>query len=150
MDWRASPIEVGPVSRAASAGLLLLRLGFFAALATTHGVANARDLAAGVDFPDPIGLGSAASHALVTFAELVCGALVAIGLVTRPAAAVVAFNFAVAFFVVHADDSFARGELAFDYRVAAAGLALAGPGEWSVDGWLDASRRRVVLEAGGS
>lgn len=143
MDWRASLIEIGPVSRALSAGLLLLRLGFFAALAATHGVANARDLVAGVEFPDPIGLGPVASHVLVTFAELVCGALVAIGLFTRPAAAAVAFNFAVAFFVVHADDSFARGELAFHYLVAGAGFALTGPGAWSVDGWLRASRGRA-------
>lgn len=146
--WTVRLLDPGPHASMSSAGVLVLRLGFFAVLAATHGAANARGLAAGpVEFPDPLGLGPTTSLVLVTFAELVCGMLVAVGLFTRVAAGIVAFNFAIAFFLFHASDPFARGELAFHYLVAAAALVMIGPGRWSVDARL---RARCSLARGSS
>ena len=65
-------------------GLLLLRLWFGGAMAALHGwykVANYADLAK--KFGDPIGIGATPSLILTIFAELVCGVLLATGLVGR-------------------------------------------------------------------
>ena len=52
-------------------------------------------------FPDPLGVGSTTSLALAVFAEVVCSVLLAFGLFTRLAAAVLAINMATAFLMVH-------------------------------------------------
>jgi putative oxidoreductase len=69
--------------------------------------------------------------------ELVCGALVIIGLFTRPAAFLLSGMTAVAYFWAHAPAGFFpilnRGELAVLYCFAFLYLAAAGGGPWSVD-----------------
>ena len=52
-------------------------------------------------FPDYFGIGSQASLALAVFAELVCAALLVVGLFTRFAALSLAITMAVAFFLAH-------------------------------------------------
>ena len=73
--------------------------------------------------------------------ELVGGALIAIGLFTRPAAFLVSGLMAFAYFMGHATKGFLpivnQGELAIIYCWFALYLAAAGPGAWS----LDAMRR---------
>lgn len=72
--------------------------------------------------------------------ELVCGALVAIGLGTRPAAFLLSGMTAVAYFMVHAQRGFYPilngGELAALYSFVFLYIAAAGPGPISVDRML--------------
>ena len=69
--------------------------------------------------------------------ELVGGALIVIGLFTRPVAFVLAGFMAVAYFMAHAPSGFFpvlnHGELAIMFCFAFLFLAVAGPGRWAVD-----------------
>lgn len=69
--------------------------------------------------------------------ELVGGALIVIGLFTRPAAFIASGMAAVAYFLVHAPQSFFpavnQGEAALLYAFIFLYLAAAGGGAWSVD-----------------
>ena len=71
------------------------------------------------------------------FFELVGGALLVIGLFTRPVAFILSGMTAVAYFYAHAGRGFFPilngGELAALYCFAFLYLAAAGPGPWSVD-----------------
>ena len=71
------------------------------------------------------------------FIELIGGALLILGLLTRPAAFIVSGEMAVAYFMVHAPKSFYPlingGTLAIMYCFACLYLSTAGAGPWSVD-----------------
>jgi putative oxidoreductase len=71
------------------------------------------------------------------FLELIGGALLIIGLLTRPAAFILSGEMAVAYFMVHAPKSFYPlingGTLAIMYCFACLYLSTAGAGPWSVD-----------------
>src|ERR1700682_4966801 len=71
------------------------------------------------------------------FLELIGGALLVIGLFTRPVAFILAGMTAVAYFYAHAPRGFFPalngGELAILFCFALLYLAAAGPGPWSVD-----------------
>jgi putative oxidoreductase len=71
--------------------------------------------------------------------ELVGGALLLIGLFTRPVAFLLAGEMAFAYFIAHAPHGFwpllNRGELAALYTFVFLYLAAAGGGPWSVDRW---------------
>jgi putative oxidoreductase len=75
--------------------------------------------------------------------ELVGGALIALGLLTRAAAFICSGEMAVAYFMVHAPKSFYpalnMGEAAILYCFVFFYLVFAGPGPWSLDA---AVRRR--------
>ncbi len=115
-------------------GLLLLRLWFGLSLALNHGwpkamgfdrfVANVAKQ--GFPVPSAFAVGAAAS-------ELVGGLLLAVGLLTRPAAVSVAVTMLVAAFVIHGADPFTKKELALGYATAAIALLVAGPGKLSLD-----------------
>lgn len=70
--------------------------------------------------------------------ELVGGALVAVGLFTRPVAFVLSGLMAFAYFMGHAPNGFlptmTQGELAVIYCWFALYLSAVGPGAWSLDG----------------
>jgi putative oxidoreductase len=78
--------------------------------------------------------------------ELVGGALLAIGLFSRPAAFIMSGMAAAAYFIAHAPQSFFpiinKGELAALYCFVFLYLFFAGPGPWSVDAMR--ARGRVV------
>lgn len=107
-------------------GLLLLQ----------HGTAKV------LDFPfiekmanvDPTSRGGIAG-----FLELFGGALLVLGLFTRPVAFVMSGLMAFAYFLAHAKRSFFpiinEGELAVLYCFVFLFLAAAGAGPWSVDAW---------------
>ena len=69
--------------------------------------------------------------------ELIGGALIVIGLFTRPVAFVLSGFMAVAYFLAHAPGGFFpvlnHGELAAMYCFAFLFLAAAGPGSWAID-----------------
>lgn len=158
----ATSTATGP-EPALSLGLLTLRLGT-AGYLMTHGWSKLLMVRDGQHemFGDPVGLGPAASLLLVTFAELVCSLLVAVGLATRIAAVPVVFTMGVAAFVAHRADpwtmtaaamrffagtseSWASKQPAVMFLVVFLALMLTGPGRYSVDHLLRrwwGSRRR--------
>jgi putative oxidoreductase len=76
--------------------------------------------------------------------ELVAGALIAIGLLTRCAAFVASGEMAVAYFKAHAPGNFwpsmNHGELAVLYCFVFLYFAFAGAGAWSIDGLIGRNR----------
>jgi putative oxidoreductase len=70
--------------------------------------------------------------------EIICGFLVAVGLLTRLAAFVASGEMAVAFFMVHAPQGLIpyvnKGELAVVYCFVFFYIFLRGAGSWSIDG----------------
>jgi putative oxidoreductase len=128
----------------ADAGLLVLRLWLGLSLLLLHGRVKLLGFAElSHKFPDPLGVGSTTSLILAVFAEVLCSALLVMGLVTRFAAFNTAFTMGVAFFLVH-KTSLAMGpgsgELAFIYLAGFVTLLIAGPGRFSMDAWLQPTR----------
>lgn len=115
-------------------GLLLLRVGLGAAMIVGHGYGKLTKIIKGdMSFMDPIGIGEAPTLILAALAELVFSFLLIIGLKTRIATIPLALTMAVAFFVVHAADSFVVKETALLYLVGFVSVALLGPGKYSID-----------------
>jgi putative oxidoreductase len=79
--------------------------------------------------------------------ELVCGILIAIGLLTSIAAFIASGEMAVAYFLMHAKSSFwpliNHGELAILYCFLFLYIASTGAGIWSVDSVRRGGRRRI-------
>ena len=119
-----------------SLGLLVLRVWLGATLLLNHGIGKAKgfsEMSGG--FPDPLHVGHATSLGLVIFAEVIAAALLALGLVTRFAALIIAVNMAVAFVYAHhmSLSGSHSGELAFIYLGGCVALLLAGGGAISLD-----------------
>jgi len=117
-----------------SIGLLLLRVGLGALMAGLHGWGKLTKVANGdMAFADPIGIGQAPGLVMATFAEFACSILILLGLFTRLACVPLIVTMLVAGFVVHADDPWAKKELAFLYLCGYLTLLFTGPGRFSVD-----------------
>lgn len=105
-------------------------------LFTQHGAQKVLGLLGGVD-----GAGATApllsQYGLAGVLELVGGALLVIGLLTRPVAAVLTLLMLVAYVIAHASQGVVPvqngGELALLYALVFAFLAAGGPGRWSLD-----------------
>lgn len=124
-----------------SLGLLTLRVGVGAMMLFGHGWGKLMNFGAlSENFPDPLGVGSTASLAMAVFGEVVCAGLLVLGLFTRLAAVPFLVTMLVAAFVVHADDPWAKKEMAMLFAVPAVTLIFTGGGAFSIDGWL--KRRR--------
>jgi len=120
--------------------LLVLRVWFGLLLFVKHGLDKAMNFSGlSAHFADPFHIGPKASLILVLLAEVVCSLLVALGLWTRVAAAIVVINLTVAFAFAHHFQLFGQrnGELAFAFVGAFLTLCVSGPGRWSVDGFRD-------------
>ncbi|MBI5495457.1 MAG: DoxX family protein [Deltaproteobacteria bacterium] len=119
-------------------GLLLLRLTAGGIMVFVHGwgkLAGFADKSA--SFPDPLGVGSAASLALAVFAEVFCALGLVTGTLTRLAVVPLVVTMLVAAGMVHAGDPWAKKELALVYLTLFATLGLTGPGRFSVDHLVD-------------
>ena len=85
-----------------------------------------------------MGLALDSPAAFAGIIELVCGALIALGWFTRPAAFLASGTMAFAYFIAHAPKNFFPvnngGDAAILYCFIFLFLACAGPGAWSVDG----------------
>ena len=119
------------------AALLVLRVWLGASLLLLHGWGKLKGwekMSGG--FPDPLHVGHEMSLALAIFGEVVCSALLVLGLFTRFAALGCATTMAVAFSLQHkmALSGAASGELAFIYLAGFVAILLAGPGRFALDG----------------
>ena len=129
-------------------GLLVLRV-VAASFMLTHGWPKLQKIFAGDwTFADPIGVGQGPSLLLAALAEFGGSVLVLVGWKARWAAIPVVFTMLVAGIVVHANDPWARKELAFLYGTIYAAVVFLGPGRYSVDGWLGGSGETGRGEAG--
>lgn len=121
----------GPV---ANLGILILRVFVGLTLALAHGTGKippSDRFIEGVGklgFPMPEHFAWAAS-----LSEFLGGILIALGLLTRPAAFFVMFTMGTAFFLVHAADPFQKKELALAYGVIALAILLIGSGRYGLD-----------------
>jgi len=126
----------GSNSPAANLGLLVLRVWLGLSMLVLHGWPKLVGFnEKSKFFPDPLGIGSPTSLVLAIFAEVVCSALLVLGLFGRFAALAWAGTMAMAFSRVHrfalsGDNS---GELAFVYLAASVILLVAGSGRYSLD-----------------
>ena len=118
----------------ANAGLLILRV-FIGAALLTHGwgkmfggLEGFTQAVAGMGIPLP-----QVSAFLAAFAESFGAILLAIGLLTRPAAFLIVATMAVAIFGAHKGQPFSAQEAAWLYLVPALFFLLKGAGQWSVD-----------------
>lgn len=128
--WLDNTTRHGP----GSLGLLILRLGVGGMMLFGHGwdkLAHFSEKTA--MFPDPIGLGSATSLTLVTFAEFFCALAIIFGLATRFAAIPLVVNMLVAALIFHAGDPWPKKELTLLYATPFVTLLLAGGGKYSLD-----------------
>jgi putative oxidoreductase len=119
--------------------LSIIRI-MFALLFFAHGLVKLSGFPAGAQ-PGHVALLSL--FGIAGLFEFVGGAFLAIGLFTRPVAILLCGEMAVAYFLVHAPQSFFPslngGELAILYCFAFLYLGFAGAGPWSID----AVRRRA-------
>ena len=121
------------MTRFYDSALALLRI-VFSLLVMTHGWSKLeRILDGNLNFGDPLGLGSTLSLYLVTFAELVAPVFIIVGFKTRIMALITSFAMAVAAFIAHGADPFAKKEMALLYLVGFLSVALMGAGRYSID-----------------
>ena len=139
--------SASPRAALADAGLLILRVFTGLALALAHGRGKVPPsdrfvgMVEGFGFPAPEFFAWASG-----FAELGCGLLLAAGLLTRPAALLVALNMLVVVFFGHAGQSFGEREKPLLFLVIAVTFLLIGAGRYSVDALL---RRRTGRRTAG-
>lgn len=115
-------------------GYLFLRVGFGGTMLWQHGWPKLMHFSERVDhFADPFGLGSAFSLVLILLAEVVCSALVILGLWTRLATIPLIIGMAVIVFMVKGDAGFSEQELAVVYMLAFIVLLFTGSGRFAVD-----------------
>lgn len=102
-----------------------------------------RDFLAEHGFPYPL-----ASAYLSAYAQFATGLLLALGLLTRPAALVVVANFLVALFMVHLRLPFSANIAPLAMLVGGIYFVLAGAPRWSLDAVVARRLRRSAPAAG--
>lgn len=113
---------------------LLLRLTFGLTMLLSHGMPKLLNFSAQMNhFPDPLGLGNSLSLGLAIFAEVICAALITVGLFTRLAAIPLTITMVVAVFIFHAGDPWSKMELGLMYALGYVCIFLLGPGKFSLD-----------------
>lgn len=116
--------------------VLFMRI-FIGAMMLTHGIGKLQNYNAIVNsFPDPLGIGSAVSFAIITFVEVGCSVLIIMGLFTRLATLPLIFGMFVATFIAFPDKSFAAGELSFVYMGIYIMLLISGGGRYAIDAFM--------------
>lgn len=121
-------------SRAADVGLLVLRVVTGLALAFAHGMGKVPPSAGFVGRVGEMGLPAPGLFAwLAALAEFGGGILLALGLLTRPAAFLVFGNFVIITLMAHAGDPFTDREKGVLFGAIALLYVLAGAGRYSLD-----------------
>jgi putative oxidoreductase len=115
-------------------GLFFLRVSAGGTMFWQHGWPKLMSFTERMDsFADPFGLGGTFSLILIIFAEVLCSALVVLGLWTRVALIPLIIGMAVIVFMVKGDAPFKEQELALVYLFAFVTLLFTGSGRFSVD-----------------
>jgi putative oxidoreductase len=118
-----------------NAGLLFLRFAGSALLLYVHGLPKLLHYGAELQrIDDPLHLGRGLTLLLALFAEILCPLLVAAGWLTRLACLPILFLLFVSLALVHPDWNIATGQFAWLLIIVFGAIALAGPGEYSIDG----------------
>lgn len=126
-------------------GLLLLRIGF-GLLMIPHGWAKFMKFEElQPKFMDFMGLGPSISLGLVIFAELICSALLVLGLLTRWATIPLIVT-AVVISSAHQWDFFGESELGSAYLIAYLAILLLGSGNYSFDYLFSKKSRRSYFK----
>ena len=127
LDYRSLNTNVATLLLRVLFGALFVRYGYmkFAAYDTILPM-----------FQDVIGIGAKLSFNLVIFAELICGFLVLLGVLTRFTVIPIFITMAVAFFVAHKSDPFDNKAIVLVYLVLSVIIFILGSGKYSVDGLL--------------
>jgi putative oxidoreductase len=113
---------------------LLLRLTFGLTMFLSHGLPKLLNFSSQMNhFPDPLGLGNSLSLGLAIFAEVICAALITLGLFTRLATVPLVITMATAVFIFHAGDPWNKMELGLMYALGYICIFLLGPGRFSLD-----------------
>jgi putative oxidoreductase len=134
-------LQLNFLPRSADGALLLLRLWHGASLLLLHGWGKLTGFSGMAEkFADPFGIGKTASLALAVAGEVVCAALLVLGLFTRIAALGSAGVMATAFWYAHGGrlTGQGNGELAFIFLGVFLALFIAGGGRYSLDAKLGA------------
>lgn len=124
----------GAAEKLGDLGLMILRVFLGLTMAVAHGLPKVQnpgkvvDSLTKMDIPVP-----QVSAWLAILAEFLGGILLALGLLTRPAAFFTGFTMVVAGFVIHASDPYKVKELAFAYLAMCLLLVFTGGGRFSVD-----------------
>ena len=129
--------------RSSDTALLWLRVWHGASMLALHGwgkLMNYSTLSG--TFSDPFGIGRTPSLLLAIFGEVVCPALLLLGLYTRVAALGSALTMGTAFWFAHGGKlkGTGNGELAFIFLGVFVALFVAGAGRFSLDAKLGAKR----------
>jgi len=144
-DWLFDRRPVG--SPAGDAGLAAFRVVTFLLLAFLHGMGKFppsegfAGMIGGLGFPAPTLFAW-----LAAIAELIGGILIAIGLLTRPAALLVFAHFVFVTLIAHAGDPLGDRELPIIFCVAALMYLLTGPGRYSIDALINRGPRTRELD----
>lgn len=129
-------MRMGFAPRSADVGLLVLRLWLGLSLLCLHGWMKLTHFSQmSGRFPDPLHIGTLPSLFLTVLTETLVALLLMIGLATRWAALIIAFDMVVAFTLVHklSLSGPGSGELAWMYLGIAVAILIAGPGRYSID-----------------
>ena len=131
---RALLLSSGHSSPGVSAlALGLLRVALGALMFFGHGLPKLMSYSEkSATFSDPLGVGPALSLGLAVFAECFCALLVTLGLGTRLAVIPLIITMAVAVFIVHSGDPFARQEKALLFGIGFLVLLVGGGGSFSL------------------
>jgi putative oxidoreductase len=140
MQNRFHPILFGGEgggSALADAGLLVLRLFAGLSLAFAHGLGKLPPSAGFVEATDAMGFPFPTFFAwCAALSEFGGGLLIALGLLTRPAAFFVGFTMAVAGLVSGAGDPYTDNEKALLFLAVAVALMLTGSGRYGLDRFI--------------
>lgn len=117
--------------------LLVFRIFIGLSMAFGHGLSKLKNLFAGgeIEFYSFLGLGPEISLSLAVGAEFFASLLLALGLWTRMSLIPLIITMAVAAFLVHGGDPFAKMEKSLLYLAAYLLLLFLGPGKFSIDAW---------------
>ena len=120
-------------------GLLIFRISIGSFMLFGHGLGKFQRLLSGdeIKFLDPFGLGATFSFYLATFAEFFASGLIILGLFNRLSTMSLIITMAVAAFIAHAGDPFAKQEKALLFLVSYLLLFLTGPGKFSLQSLIE-------------
>ena len=129
-------LQPKPLGNDLNAALLLLRVGVALSLFVVHGFKKVTDFAGTVEhIPDPFGIGGYPSAIIAILANVVAAGLLALGLGTRLAIALILGITLSGLFIVHAADPVHIKDVPYMYSLVLLFLLYVGPGSYSLD-WV--------------